>query len=128
MTRSEMRRNGMNRHHVCFERMDWMNSKIGSFVRTAPGLIIPMVIENHNELHREVEPPKVIHPVLGGLVLNKLNELSDRHYTLQNRLVMFDGVTEYLRAVGEADRRFYAPEALRLAENFEQQREFMYEV
>lgn len=125
MNKKEMRKNGINRHHTCFTRKDWQESRIGFYVRSSHGMIVPMLIEDHRELHREVEPPKAISPQLGGIVLHNIVELSDNNYRLPERLVVFDGITALLRRIGEIDKRHYAPEALDLAVNFEQQRLFI---
>lgn len=53
---SHVSKRAVNRHHVMFESNRYTDS-FGRAYRNLSGLVLPMLVEVHNELHAEVLPP-----------------------------------------------------------------------
>ena len=65
-----------NRHHVLWER-DWYRGKEARRLREHKGLIVPMDVGIHRELHAEIAPPPKMSGKLIVQSLFYLDTLSD---------------------------------------------------
>lgn len=68
----EYMKDNINKHHVNWNRSWWESHHMSQRIRNHPGMIIPLPIALHNELHHEIPPIRPPHPILAKLALSKL--------------------------------------------------------
>jgi len=103
---------GMNRHHPDWNASIWRQQRITRLIREYPGKLIPMVIVDHNQLHREIPPMKPPIASLSKLMLHNLTELDN-----PDPLVNLASQASFLLSVSEQDSRF-GEDAFRIGSHY----------
>lgn len=87
----------MNRHHVLFNKREWESRPQYRELRQNSGLIVPLDVDTHNELHKSVTHV----PVLGyyGIVAVQKEFYRGRTHidTIDNLLFALESLQEHLR-------------------------------
>ena len=108
-----------DRHHVLFNRRDHERSgRMQRALRRHPGLIIPLPVLVHRELHREVPPVQVPSKDLAGVLIGELDS---------NPSTGFKAVVDRLGELAAKDGRM-SEEAFRISNNLIVQANFIEEV
>ena len=63
-----------DRHHVLFQRRSWQRDPSGRVLRSEHGLIVPMDISTHNELHRDKDLWQGV-PILGRSAMRMVRDI-----------------------------------------------------
>jgi hypothetical protein len=110
---------GYNKHHLNWCRSQWYRDGISKRIREHPGMIIPMRIEDHNALHKEIQPIKPPFRDLGVIALAHLHALdsTDPKFVIPLQ-------ADYLWYMAEADTQL-GHEAFKYADHLEQQIAFI---
>lgn len=108
-----------DRHHVLWTRREQQKTRMNRLLRNHPGLIIPLPVHIHRDLHAEIPPPIVPSPPLAESMLSAINR--------QPFNEMFSAVIKHLAEVVEADGR-WSEQASQLGFNFLDQAEIMGQV
>lgn len=110
---------GWNKHHTSWCKNQWYKDGVSKRIREHPGMIIPLPIPLHNELHREIRP--IAPPIrdLGLVALSHLQALgsTDPKFVLPLQ-------ADYLWYIAEADTQI-GHEAFKYADHLEQQLAFL---
>lgn len=119
-----MRRNNnpyefADRHHTLYPRREWQRGAVTKLLRSSHGMILPLPRYIHNEIHDNVEPPRVITPKLGALALDHLVEVHDL-----SAIQKFDSLQNRLWELTQHDRE-YSDEAHGLALSLKEQGEII---
>ncbi len=108
---SVVKKNAVNRHHV-MHYARWYQTPTERLFRNIEGLVLPLYVPEHNELHANVPPPlKPTRPLMEQ-VTEYAHELYDDPYEQFNKLVHFIG--DIANSSWSCER---ADEAFRLHEN-----------
>ena len=107
----------MNRHHVWFERGDYL-TRFERRLRQHRGFIIPMLIEPHRELHANVPPPPKPNHHQTAALLDNIDQfdIAPVHHAIE----LFESWSEREGKI--------AQNALEIAENLTMQGEYMWGV
>jgi hypothetical protein len=110
---------GQNKHHLNWCKNQWYREPIAKRIREHPSMIIPMRIQDHNELHREIRPIQPMSRELGLIALAHLHAIdsTDARFTAPIQ-------ADYLWYMAEADTQL-GHEAFKYADHLEQQIAFI---
>lgn len=106
-----------NKHHPFHTKRAWTARQIPSMIRDS--LLVPIPVEDHNNLHHEVKPPLVPSHKLGIRILAHVMENSE--LVALDRL---DSIATHLGRLADIDI-VLSEEAYDLQQNLLEQREFM---
>jgi len=104
-----------SRHHVYSERR-WYKTPLEKYVRNHFGMLVPLYLEPHKELHAKTPPPPKPNQRLLLMTAKLLDDLPNS--TLSNQPAV-------IREVAEAHLHLNDKLAQRIGENFMQQLEFI---
>lgn len=114
-------RSAVNRHHVNFQRRNY-NTPLEKQYRSMGGMILPMLITDHRELHAHIKPPKkparqlMLHAV-------SFNEAID---TMTDDYEQFEQMIEFFEDVATMSTRMSeAKDAQSIAANYRLQEAFL---
>jgi hypothetical protein len=110
---------GYNKHHTRWVRREWLMSSVTRKIREHPGMIIPLLKAEHNELHREIEP---VRPPYRTLALVELAHLQS--FGSNTPELVIPSHAQYLAHIGEFDSKL-GEEARIQADHLQQQIEFL---
>lgn len=99
----------VNKHHVAWTEKLY-TTKLGRKYRNMPGLVLPMVIEPHDRLHRLIPPPPKLNKYLMNLAIEFNDELDDSFY--EDRYDMFHEMIGFFQEIAET---YTSPERAELA-------------
>jgi len=105
-----------DRHHVLWTRREQQKTRMNRLLRNHPGLIIPLPVSVHRDLHAEIPPPIVPPPPLAESILTAINGQPFNN--------MFSVAIRHLAELTEAGGRWSEP-ASQLGFNFLDQAEIM---
>lgn len=117
---SHVSKRAVNRHHVMFESNRYTDS-FGRAYRNLSGLVLPMLVEVHNELHAEVLPPIKPCKLLMVDIIQTAQRLPDmpvydQFQAFSNRFYQLSQTNSHTRINYEAGR---------IHDNLQQQNEFI---
>lgn len=103
---------GMNRHHPDWEAAIWRQQRMTRLIREYPGKLIPMVIVDHNQLHREIGPMRPPIQSLAKLMLHNLTTLNN-----PDPLINLADQATFLLNIAHDDSRF-GEDAFRIGSHY----------
>lgn len=106
-----------NKHHVFFEARHYKTHLEQTF-RCAGGLVLPLTVEWHNDLHANVKPPQK--PSIG-----LMRDMLDLSRMDGNDFVKFSRITDFLIRQAETAKPQRADEAHAIATNLLLQQAFI---
>lgn len=110
----------VNKHHVVWQKANY-TSKAERAYRGLDGLILPLAIDSHNDLHANVLPPRKPSAALMSLAV-EFNEAID----IGNDYEIFDDMIGFFQEEAETSTSpERASEAYKVASNFILQRSFV---
>lgn len=110
---------GYNRHHLNWCKNAWYRDGIAKRIREHPGMIIPLPIQLHRELHQEIKPILPPKRMLGTVALSHLHGVgsTDPGFVIPLQ-------ADYLWHIAELDTEL-GHEAFKYADHLEQQISFL---
>ena len=113
-----------DRHHALWERREYRKRPVANQLRESRGLIVPMAVSSHRQLHMEMAPLPVMSDSLARVGLDHLRSMNHLNAFGHSVLELYDGVTEKFYAVSNQMGRI-GLEAGMFAEHLEDQRAHM---
>lgn|GEM_PF-6143557 len=96
-----------NKHHICFPQSDWNCLDPTKYLREQEGLKVPLLIEAHHELHKNVS----IIPMMGEIAMERvvMEYIPDETYIgcYTNLIQAFENAIKY-NDIKPADRKIGA--------------------
>ena len=113
-------RNAVNRHHTIFEKR-WYRTHQEQVFRNLSGLVLPLHIQAHEELHAQVAPP----PKPSRPFMEQIAEFAHDVYEQDD----YEAFYRIAHFIGDVANSSWSPEradeAFRIHENFMQQSQFI---